>query len=191
MTKATRSQAVTFSEFSELAFIPKDEVDTKWYSSEEMDGFRLQSSRDSRRVSKKVQESLDNDTLKIKRELLYECVGMEISITPGLAPRVLRNRQEHVRSVLLEQDRQKLRGSSDVEKISRVSYKRSRDSSVRAMRVSMRSCFDYFHLSTLLTITILHPVCKGLQHALALICINEAAKLMYIIIPRPQTFPFF
>ena len=73
--KKQKKKGVIFSHFSELAFIPKDESETKWYTKQEKRCFRKTLMRDSRRMSKDFeQESAEPITV----DQLYECVGIEI-----------------------------------------------------------------------------------------------------------------
>lgn len=119
---ATGPRAVTFSRFSELAFIPKDDNSSNnWYSSKDNLSFRQALVKDARRMSREIQGApLD---AKILRENLYGCVGIEKFVTKGLAREIQETRRAHVNAVLSEQSLQRQQGVCDIEKLSSVSNK--------------------------------------------------------------------
>lgn len=119
---ATGPRAVTFSRFSELAFIPKDDNSSNnWYSSKDNLSFRQALVQDARRMSREIQGApLD---AKILRENLYGCVGIEKFVTKGLAREIQETRRAHVNAVLSEQSLQRQQGVCDIEKLSSVSNK--------------------------------------------------------------------
>ena len=135
-------KVVTFSHFSELAYIPKDHDPKKWHSSEDMEGFRRALAVDVRRVSRELQEDfLRNLTSSASEHARnpsrqYECLGIEMFVTEGLAKKIQDTRCAHVKAILNEQALQRRQGICDAEKLSSVS-KKSNWSAKRARIVAM------------------------------------------------------
>lgn len=72
----------------------------------------------------------------ITLEQLYECIGIEVYVTKGLAKDVAKTRRAHVDAVLSEQRIQKRKVVCDIEKLSSVSKTRSLLSKVRARKLA-------------------------------------------------------
>ena len=121
ISTSSRAQAhrpsVTFSQFSELAFIPQDKNTSLWYSSKERRHFRQALQQDVRRIAREIQ---DDD---ISQDHVYERVGIEVITNQSLAKRVVETRYAHVKAVLSEQRIQKQQGIYDVDKLASVSQK--------------------------------------------------------------------
>lgn len=66
-------RGVTFSQYSELAYIPQESTEQKWFSSEDKQRFRQELLRDARRMSREIENATAEAT--IARERLYECIG--------------------------------------------------------------------------------------------------------------------
>ena len=133
----TRPRAVTFSQFSELAFIPKDDIESKWYSKQETHGFRRALVRDAKQMSRQIEDAPADAMITL--EQLYECIGIEVYVTKGLAKDVAKTRRAHVDAVLSEQSLQKRQGVCDlcdIEKLASVSKTRSRWTEVRARKLA-------------------------------------------------------
>src|SRR6056300_1196839 len=95
-TSKARRQTVTFSQYSQLALIPKDNnISDKWYSSKESRCFRKTYFDDARRVSSSIEQG--------KTPQVYETVGIEPFTTPDLLKRIQETKSAHVTTVLLEQ----------------------------------------------------------------------------------------
>ena len=133
----TRPRAVTFSQFSELVFIPNDKAESKWYSTQEKHRFRQALIRDARRMSRTF-DAAPADGILPKN--LYECVGIEVLVSQGLARYVAEKKRQHVDAVLSEQRLQKKQGVCDLEMLSRVSKTRSRWTKERARKLATGYC---------------------------------------------------
>lgn len=119
---ATRPRAVTFSPFSELSFIPKDDdIPKKWYSSRDALSFRQALVNNARKMPREIQDAPTD--AKILREIVYQCIGIHMFVTRGLARQVQETRRAHIDAVLLEQRLQRQQGICDIEKLSNVSNK--------------------------------------------------------------------
>ena len=70
-------------------------------------------------------------------EQLYECVGIEVFVTQGLARRVAEKKRAHVNAILSEQIVQEQQGVSDLKKLSGVSEKSSRWTKERAQKLAV------------------------------------------------------
>ena len=117
MTKAER-QTVTFSQYSQLALIPKDKnASEKWYSSKESRRFRKTFFEDARRVSSEIEQG--------KIPEAYETVGIEPFTTPGLLKWIQDAKCTHVNTVLLEQEFQRQSGFHDPERLANASSQSS------------------------------------------------------------------
>lgn len=129
----TRPRAVTFSQYSSLALISKDDMKSKWYSAEEKQEIRQALIRDVRHMSKEL-----DCTDAIGAEQLYQCVvGIENCMTHGLARHVAKKRREHTDAILAEQCLQAETGVCDPEKLSSISKKQSRWSRNRAHKLAL------------------------------------------------------
>ena len=133
----TRPRGVTFSPFSTLAFIPKDEADSKWYSRQEKHRFRLVLIRDARRMARTFKAAPADGILP---EQLYECVGIEVLVTQGLARHAAEKKRKHVDAVLSEQSLQKQHGACDLERLSGVSKTTSSWTTERARKLATGYC---------------------------------------------------
>ena len=140
--QSSSPKVVTFSHFSELAYIPKDHDPKKWHSSEDMEGFRRALAVDVRSVSRDlVGDFLRNPSSSTSEHARnpsrqYECLGIEMFVTEGLAKKIQDTRRAHVKAVLDEQALQRQQGICDAKKLSSVS-KRSNWSEKRARIVAM------------------------------------------------------
>lgn len=134
---APNRNAVTFSEFSNLAVITQERAGAKsaWYSSEDRTRFSRQVTRDARQISRYIDSTTADDVMT--PEQLYECVGIEMFISRGLAGHIKDTRRRHTETVLREQRRQLQQGGSyDIEKLRRASEKSSHWSKERAMKLA-------------------------------------------------------
>ena len=102
--------AITFSVYSELAFIPKDSSENKWYSPQEKTSFWQSLLADARRMKRAIQESPAEAAAP---ELVYECLGLEALLDRGVMMEIVRRKSAHVSAVLSEQSRQKSQGSCE------------------------------------------------------------------------------
>ena len=119
-------QSITFSQYSELAFIHREENASKLsYTSQDYDMFKRTLIEDARRISRE-----DETRAPIPHH--HERVGIEVFLSQDLARQVDLARRSHVRAVLQEQELQKQRGICDVEKLSSVSSQKSFRSQERA-----------------------------------------------------------
>ena len=117
MPKAKR-QTVSFSQFSQLALIPKDKnLSEKWYSSKESRRFREAYFEDVRRVSSAIEQG--------KIPEAYETVGIEPFTTPGLLKRIEKTKRAHIITLLLEQEFQRQSGFYDPERLANASSQSS------------------------------------------------------------------
>ena len=133
-TTHTKPRAVTFSQFSELAFITKDVIQSKkWYTKQENHRFRQTMIGDARRMSGEINNT---PVEAITPEQLYECVGIEVFITQGLAMHVAEKKRAHIDAVLSEQMLQEDNGICDIEKLSSVSKNGSRWHRSRAQKLA-------------------------------------------------------
>ena len=124
ISTASRPKSVTFSHFSELAFIPKDkESPRKWYTAQDTHHFRQVMAQDILSVQMKIQRMPQEAVLS--PEDLYECVGIEVCLANGLGQRMREARFAHLNAVLFEQNLQRQNGICDLEKLSAVSEKKT------------------------------------------------------------------
>lgn len=82
-----RVNRVSFSQFSELAFIPKDQMESKWYSKHELAHIQ-------RELMEDVQRARSTNATP-----LLHCLGVE-----ALVRRVADEKRAHVRRVLTSKD---------------------------------------------------------------------------------------
>lgn len=117
-------RAVTFSQFSELVFIPKDDKMecNKSYSTQERRRFRQELIREVQKLSRELN---DTPTESITPEQLVRCVGIEVFVSKGLVRYVTEKKRAHVDAVLLEQSIQRKQCVCDIEMLSEVSRMRS------------------------------------------------------------------
>ncbi|KAL7524294.1 hypothetical protein ACHAXR_000512 [Thalassiosira sp. AJA248-18] len=54
ITSPTKARAVIFSQFGEFVFIPKDDIESKWYSTQEKNHFRRSLIGDARRLKREL-----------------------------------------------------------------------------------------------------------------------------------------
>ena len=97
-------KVVSFSKYSEVTLIPKEDIYTskKWYSPNDRDQFYQNLNEDIKRASRDIaQQSLHHRK--------YECVGIDVFLTEGLAKRLLETKRAHLHAVLSEQNRQRER----------------------------------------------------------------------------------
>lgn len=126
--------AVSFSEYSQLVFIPNenDMVDKKWYSSQDHWRLQQQMTRDVRRMVTLLRETDAND---LTEEQLYGCIGTELFLTEG-ARATAEARRNHIVTVLSEQRRQRQQGVHDAEKLSEISMRLSRHAIEKSQKLA-------------------------------------------------------
>ncbi|KAL7525913.1 hypothetical protein ACHAXR_001212 [Thalassiosira sp. AJA248-18] len=92
----TTGQAVTFSQFSKLVFIPKDDIESKWYSTQDKNRFRQSFIRDINYHSRLEATTSDR---------LYDCVGLGLDplLNQDLMMRVAGMRRAHINAIHSEQ----------------------------------------------------------------------------------------
>ena len=113
-------RAVTFSEYSDLSFIPSHhEKSTLWYSSKDMQNFRQSAIYDARKVSNAIKDLPTGDVLT--HEQLPKCLGIENFLCHANARCAHQSRRAQIAAVLSEQIMQKHRGICDIERLSSVS----------------------------------------------------------------------
>lgn len=134
----SRSQAVTFSQYSDLILIPKDKSESKSYTKEENRRMRKALVRDTRELSRKIANSQPGElTDEELYEQLYECIGLEAFATKGLAQYVAETKRVHIHAVLQEQQLQKLHGYCDMNKLASVSGVNSCWARERAQKLAL------------------------------------------------------
>eukprot|EP00584_Thalassiosira_punctigera_P002771 CAMPEP_0172528836 /NCGR_PEP_ID=MMETSP1067-20121228/3078_1 /TAXON_ID=265564 ORGANISM="Thalassiosira punctigera, Strain Tpunct2005C2" /NCGR_SAMPLE_ID=MMETSP1067 /ASSEMBLY_ACC=CAM_ASM_000444 /LENGTH=146 /DNA_ID=CAMNT_0013312801 /DNA_START=796 /DNA_END=1236 /DNA_ORIENTATION=- len=131
----TRPRAVTFSQFSRLAYIPNDEAGSKWYSSGERNHFRQALIRDATRVSRAL-ESASTEGILPDPEQLCECIGIEMLMNQGFALYSMEKKRRHVDAVLSEQMLQRQRGVCDLKRLSEISRTGSEWTTERAQKLA-------------------------------------------------------
>ena len=124
---------VAFTEFSHMAFIPRDDAASKWYSPREKDHFRRVLIEDARRASREINTTSPGS---ITPDQLLACVGIEDFITYGMAMRVGEAKRAHARAVLSEQRRQSQQGVHDPKKLANASESCSSWSKERAQKLA-------------------------------------------------------
>ncbi len=123
MPSASSRPVVTFSQYSQVASIPTDHVDlkAKWYSEDDHD-FQQTMIRDARQMASELRTT---PPTSITSEQLCNCVGIDLFLQDGLAMQVLSMKRSHTHEVLREQQLQRQRGISDVDKLAHVSQNSS------------------------------------------------------------------
>jgi len=117
-------RTITFSEYSDLYFINKDDENSAtWYSSNDMLQFRKTLVDDARTASQDLQDLPLGD---MTHQQLCECLGIETLLFSGVARCIQHAKRAHIAAVLTEQSMQRREGICDIERISRVSQNRSR-----------------------------------------------------------------
>jgi hypothetical protein len=132
-----KSQAVTFSEHSELYIVPAiehQEGPAMWYSSQDKQGFRRSMVASIRQVSREIRDL--PRTAKMTTDQLIDCLGIESFITASAASSMAGVRRAHMHAILTEQSRQRHSGTCDLERISRISQKGSFSSKERARKLA-------------------------------------------------------
>ena len=136
-----RRPCVTFDHYSELALIPKDEAQPKWFSPEEKRRFRRNLIADARRMKRIMQEEgdqqQDDPTYCSPEDRIIDCLGLEALINQNLMMTIAKKRQEHIASILAEQKTQKALGIVDAERMSRVSQESSNWTCCRAQKLAL------------------------------------------------------
>lgn len=135
------SRGVTFSEYSELFYIPRCDDDGRmksrtWYSAKDRHCFRRTLINDVRRVTKEI----GNLTFEVSmsHEQLCDCLGIESFISgTSVARNVELARRVHIAAVLSEQHCQKQNGTCDMERLSGISLRQSEWSAKRARMLAM------------------------------------------------------
>ena len=127
-TSSKSTREVTFSQSSQLAFIPEDNAESKWYSTQEKQKHQEELIRDVRRMRNEINrwqyESLINSSSpsnNITSEQLIKCIGIEAFVTQGLAMNLVKRKRAHVLAVLTEQGLQKQQGIHDAKNLGDVS----------------------------------------------------------------------
>lgn len=139
-TRRINPRAVSFSEFSEIVFIPRDEdchleKSKKWYSSNDRHRFYQTLTNDARQASQEIQGLSAGEIMS--PEQLYNFLGIEAFLQRGAAVRAQRSRRAHMSAVLTEQYRQKHKGICDPERLSIVSQKGSHGMKERAWKLAV------------------------------------------------------
>jgi hypothetical protein len=133
---SNKSQAVSFSEYSELYLFPvvEQDISTTWYSSQDKQGFRRSIAASIRGVSREIEE-LPAGT-PMTQEQLISCLGIDKFITMGVATSAAIARRAHIDAVLSEQMRQRQNGICDIDMLSNVSLMGSLRTNDRASRLA-------------------------------------------------------
>lgn len=132
------NRKVVFNEYSKVAVVENFAVgykDAVWFSKDETNEIRYQFRTSMRTVmsapgcgTEKYQLLKDNDSICL--------IGAENFITPSMTARVLKYRQDHIKRVLLEQERHLCRGKYDPINLSRVAEKSSKWATERAKSIA-------------------------------------------------------
>ena len=128
------NQQVTFSQYSSLVLIPKDDLHAKKNSPQDEQHFRQELVQDARRMARILEST---PAYNITPEQLYLCVGIEPFVTPGLALRIEDMRRKHIKAVLEEQRMQRQRGVCDIEKLSFMAQRTSHWARERAGKLAV------------------------------------------------------
>ena len=135
MPSESRRRAVSFAEYSELYLITQGIAEpTSFYTEKDKKNFRVDVIRDSRRLKRVLEVGACSG---LSSEVLYECIGLEIWLTDGLAKHVEKARHSHVTAVLSEQRRQRDRGICDIHSMSKVAQQTSQLSKTRANKLAV------------------------------------------------------
>jgi hypothetical protein len=132
-----KSQAVTFSEHSELYIVPAiehQEGSAMWYSSQDKQGFRRSMVASIQKVSREIRDL--PHTAKMMTDQFIDCLGIESFINESTASSMAEVRRAHMHAILTEQNRQNKSGTCDIERISRISQKGSLSSKERAWKLA-------------------------------------------------------
>ena len=87
---AHQQPSVTFSQYSDFVYIPKDEFQPKWYTQEEEERFQRTLILDARRMQRTLEESPSN--YGTMTEHLYECLRIEkLILSRALIMRISKN----------------------------------------------------------------------------------------------------
>lgn len=130
MSISNDTRAVAFTQYSELAFIPRDDAQYKWHSTQDKLLFRQSLIQDINRVSRDFQDAAARAT--VTPELLQECVGIEPFVTNGLAKHIDEKKRAHIQAVLQEQSLQREQGVCNPERLAMVSMVGSQSTAKRA-----------------------------------------------------------
>ena len=133
-SSSSSPRKVAFSQYSQLAFVPKDEAQSKWYSPQEKRKVREAVIQDTRRMMKEMNTTPHQD---ITAEQLCNCIGIEVFITQDLAMHVEKEKRNHIQAVLAEQSIQRQQGVYAPEKLSDASKNTSRWSRNRARKLAV------------------------------------------------------
>lgn len=132
-------RAITFSEYSELVYIPCDPDDKciKWYSSDDSRRFRKTMVDDIRRLSHEIDVLPRGDILT--QDQLCKCLGIDAFLCKNDAAirRAGQSRRAHIAAVLSEQWTQKQNGKCDVARLSSISQNSSRRTVEKARKLAM------------------------------------------------------
>lgn len=128
------AQGVSFSQYSEFAFIPKDEPSPKWYNPEEKKRFRRNLIADARRLKRELEVTPTHATTP---DRLCECLGLEAFMNKDLMLSIANKRRAHIDAILSEQRRQRERGVCDLETLSKISKESSEWTATRAQKLGM------------------------------------------------------
>ena len=126
------NKQVTFSQYSSLLIISNDNTRIKKNSPQDEQRFRQELVQDARRMARILETT---PAYNVTPQQLYQCMGIEPYVTPGLAVRLQDIKRKHVNAVLGEQRRQ--RGVCDIEKLSSVSKQTSGWSRERAYKLGV------------------------------------------------------
>ncbi|KAL7456750.1 hypothetical protein ACHAXS_000391 [Conticribra weissflogii] len=133
-----QQRTVVFDEFSQMTVVENIAIgykDSVWLSKDETNEIRRQYWMAMRTVMfapgcgmEKYQRFEGDDSICL--------IGAENFITPSMTAKALKHRQDHIKTVLFEQDRQLRFGKTDPIKICSVSQKSSEWASERAITIA-------------------------------------------------------
>lgn len=134
-SSSPKGKTVTFSQYSQLAVVPRAEFpDSCWYSPKDKTRFHRTVAKDVMRMMQVIEDTPAD--AKFTPEQLYEFVGIEIFVTKGMAGYVAAARRAHVRAVLAQQHRQWRQGKCSPEDLAQVSKMMSAKSEERAQKLA-------------------------------------------------------
>lgn len=129
---------VTFCQFSEVAYVPKDEIEpkfaSKWYTERELRRFQEELVQDARKMAHELNAAPSKAP---STETVCEAVGLEAFVSPRFAKQLIKMKKSHVAAVLSAQWLQEQQGLCCPETLSFVSERSSTPSVERAQRLAM------------------------------------------------------
>jgi len=91
---------VRFSQFCEMTIIPRDEMESKTYSSDEYHRFRREFVNDTQTMARLLTIA---SAEAISRDDLYRCIGIKQFLTRGFARQVHERMQRHIDTIITRQ----------------------------------------------------------------------------------------